>query len=66
MRWAVKKVPTQTGMIHDKRRTIVVTSKFSFLPKEPKRRISRDYCRGDRPNSMCLCIYWVGGPIRGH
>ena len=50
-------------MMHDKSRAIVVTSKSSFLPEEPERRISRGYCRGDRPSSLYLCIYWAGGPI---
>ena len=66
MRWAVKKVPAQAEMMHDKSGAIVVTLKSFFLPEELERRISRGYCRGDRPSSMYLCIYWAGGPIRGH
>ena len=38
----------------------VVTSKSSFLPKEPERRISRGYGRGVRPSNIHLCIYWIG------
>ena len=63
MYWAVKKVPVQVEMMYDNSGAIVVTSKSSFLLKEPKRRILRGYCRGDRPNSMYLGIYWVGGLI---
>ena len=66
LHWAVKKVPAQAEMMHDKSGAIVVTSKSSFLPEESKRRILRGYYKGDRPSSMYLCIYWVGGPIRGH
>ena len=52
--WAVEKVPAHIGMMHDKSGVIVVTSKSSFLPEEPKRRISKGYCRGNRPSSMYL------------
>ena len=45
---------------------IVVTSKSSFLPEALERKISRGYCRGVRPSNIYLCIYWAGGPIRGH
>ena len=30
-------------------RATTITSKSSFLPKDPKRRISRGYCRGLGP-----------------
>ena len=53
-------------MMHVESRAIVVTSKSSFLPEEPEKRIFRGYCRGDRPSSMYLCIYWVRDLIRGH
>ena len=46
-------------------RVTVVTSKSSFLPKEPNRRILRGYRRGVRSNNIYLCIYWVEGLIRG-
>ena len=62
VRWAVKKAFAQTEVMYDKSRVIVVISKSSFLPEEQKRRISRDYCRDDRPSS----IYWVRGPVREH
>ena len=42
-----------------------MTSKSSFLPKEPDRRILRGHCRGVRSNNIYLCIYWVEGLIRG-
>ena len=38
---------------------IVVTSKSSFLPEAPERKISRGYCRGVRPSNIYLCIYWA-------
>ena len=50
-------------MMYDKNRVIVVISKSSFLPKEQERRISRDYCRNDRPSSIYIYIYRAGGPI---
>ena len=55
--WVVKKVPTQTEMMYDKSRVIIVISKSSFLPEEQERRISRGYCRNDRPSSMHIYIY---------
>ena len=64
--WVDKKASSQSEVIYDEHKVSIVTSKSSFLPKEPKKRISRGYCRGDRPRSTNLCIYWVGGPIRGH
>ena len=64
VRWVVKKkAPTQTKVMYDKCRVIVVISKSSFLLEEPKRRISRGYYRGGGPNSTYLCIYWVEDPI---
>ena len=65
MHWVVKKVPVQVEMMYDKSGAIVVTSKSSFLLKELNERILRGYCRGDRPSSMYLGIYWVGGTIQG-
>ena len=68
--WVVKKVPTQTEMMYDKSRVIIVISKSSFLPEEQERRISRGYCRNDRSSSMhiyiYIYIYYAGGSIRGH
>ena len=55
----LKKVLTQTEMMHDKSRVVVVTSKSTFLPEESEMRISRGYCMGDRPN---ICIYMYIGP----
>ena len=43
-------------MTYDKHRLAKVISKSSFLPKEPERRISRDYCRGIGPRSS-LSMY---------
>ena len=36
-----------------------MTSKSSFLPEEPERRISRGYCRGVGPGSS-LSILYIG------
>ena len=46
----------------------MVVSKSSFLPKEQKRRISRGYCRNDRPSYVYIYIYIyrVRGPVLGH
>ena len=54
--WAVEKVPAQIGMTYDKSRKIVVISKSFFLPEEQKKRIWRNYCRNDRPNSIYIYI----------
>ena len=62
----LKKASMQTEVMYDKHGVIVVILKSSFLPKEPEMRILKGYCRGGGPNSTYLCIYWVGGPIRGH
>ena len=35
----------------------MVTSKSSFLPEEPKRRISKGYYRGVRPSNIYIYIY---------
>ena len=61
VRWAIRKAPAQIDVMYDKSGVIMVISKSSFLPEGKKRRILRDYCRGDRPNS----IYWAKGPVRG-
>ena len=53
----------QTKMMYDKRRVIVVILKSSFLPMEQERRISRGYCKYDRPNNIYLYICWADGPI---
>ena len=66
VRWAVKKVTAQAEVMYAKREVIVVISKSSFLHEEPKRRISKGYCRGGGPISTYLYIYWAGGPIQGH
>ena len=44
-------------MMCDKSMVIVVISKSSFLPKEQERRISKGYCRNDRPSSIYIYIY---------
>ena len=66
MSWAVKKASSQSGVVYGGHSVSIVTSKSSFLPEEPERRISKGYCRGDRPRSTYLCIHWARGPIRRH
>ena len=60
MHWAVKKVSAQAEMMHNKSGAIVVKSKSSFLPEELERRISRGYCKGDRPSSVYIYILGRG------
>ena len=57
MSWADKKASLQSEVIYDEHRVSIVTSKSSFLLEELERRISRGYCRADRPKSTYLCIY---------
>ena len=59
MCWTVKKAPTWIKVMYNKSGVIVVILKSSFLPE----RILRGYCRGDRLNSIYLCICWAGSPI---
>ena len=66
MSWPVKKASSQSGVVYGVHSVSIVTSKSSFLSKEPERRILKGYCRGDRPRSTYLCIHWAKGPIRGH
>ena len=55
--WAVKKA--EVG--HKEHKATAVTSKSFFLPEEPKRRISRGYCRGIGPkNSLSMHIIGLG------
>ena len=49
--WAVKKALTQAKEMCDGHELAKVTSKSSFLPKEPERRILMGYCRGIGPRS---------------
>ena len=56
VRWAIKKVLAQTKMMYDESKVIVVISRSSFLPEEQERRISKGYCRYDRPSSINLYI----------
>ena len=63
--WVVKKTSVQSGMMYDEHGVIIVKLRSSSLPEESERRISRGYCRGDRPRNTYLCIYWVRGPIQG-
>ena len=49
--WSVKKALTQAKEMCDGHELAKVTSKSSFLPKEPERRISMGYCRGIGPRS---------------
>ena len=59
---AIKKVPTQSEVTCNEQAISVVTSKSSFLPEEPKRRISRGYYRDIGPRSS-LSMYILGlGP----
>ena len=39
--WAVKKASSQLEVVCDEHRETIMTLKSSFLPNEPKRRISR-------------------------
>ena len=55
--WAVKQASTQSEVMYDEHGVTIVTSKSSFLLEELERRISRGYCRADRPKSTYLCIY---------
>ena len=57
--WAVKKASSLAEGGCRECRATIVTSKSSFLPKEPKRRISKGYCRGMRPKSS-LFMYIMG------
>ena len=41
MSWVVKKASTQAEVMYDVHRIAKVTSKSSFLPKKPERRIRR-------------------------
>ena len=60
--WVVKKAPVRTYVMYDKYGVVLAISKSSFLSEEQKKRISRGYCRDDRPSS----IYWAGSPVREH
>ena len=44
-------------MMCNKGEIIVVTSKSFFLPKEPKRRILKGYCKGDKPSGIYIYVY---------
>ena len=57
--WAVKKASSLAKVGCREHRATTVTSKSSFLPEEPKRRISRGYCRGMVPKSS-LFMYIMG------
>ena len=59
MSWAVKKVFSQAEVRCDGLKATIVISRSSFLLEEPKRRISRGYCRGIGPRSS-LSIYVLG------
>jgi len=56
MPWAVKKASLQSEVVYDEHKATTVTSKSTFLPEEPERRILRGYCRGDRPKNAHLYI----------
>ena len=47
-------------MMCGKSEVIIVILKSSFLPKEPKRRISSGYYRDDKSSNIC----WARGPVR--
>ena len=47
--WAVKKASLLAEERAKEHRATTVTSKSSFLPEDPERRISRGYCRGLGP-----------------
>ena len=46
-------------MMGDEHGLAKVTSKSSFLPEEPEKRILRGYCRGIGPEAHYLCIFWA-------
>ena len=52
--WAVKKASAQLEVMCDEQGVTIMTSKSSFLFEEPERRISRGYCRSDRPRKSHL------------
>ena len=63
--WAVKKASSQAEVGCKKHKATAVTSKSFFLPEEPKRRISRGYCRGIGPkNSLSMHIIGLGPKLR--
>ena len=57
--WAVKKESTQAEVMYDEHGLAGVTSKSSFLPEEPERRILRGYCWGIGPRSL-LSMFILG------
>ena len=57
--WAIKKVSSCVEVRCDELKAIIVISRSSFLPEEPKRRISRGYCRDIGPRST-LPMYVLG------
>ena len=59
MSWVVKKASSRAEVECREYRVITVMSKYSFLPEEPERRISRGYCRGIGPRSPLFI--WVLG-----
>ena len=56
---AVKKASSQAKVGCKEHKATTVTSKSSFIPKEPERRISRGYCRSIGSRSS-LSMYIMG------
>ena len=65
MSWAVKKAFMRAKVMYDEHELTRLMSKSSFLAEDPKRRISKGYCRDIAPIAHYLCGYWAGDPIRG-
>jgi len=63
MYWTVKKIFAHLKVMCDEHGVTIMTSKSSFLFEELERRISKGYCRGDRPKNAYLYIYWARDPI---
>ena len=67
MSWVVKKASAQSKVTCDEHGVTLMTSKSSFLPKKPERRIRRTIVGVIGPRvHIYIYIYRAGGPIRGH
>ena len=64
MSWTVEKTSTQAEAMCGEHGLARVTSKSFFLAEDPKRRISRGYCRGLRERSRKF--YWYGYALQKH
>ena len=59
MPWVVKKASPWEEVGCKEHRATTVTSKSSFLPEEPERRVLKGYCRDVGPRSS-LSVYILG------